>query len=97
MTNPPYILDQMMSVCEFLNKDNAFSFLHVPVQSGSDNVLVGKGGMNREYTRGEFESVVDSVLEGVPGVTVATDIICGFPNESEEDFEETMDMMTKYR
>ncbi|GMH65228.1 hypothetical protein TrRE_jg4649, partial [Triparma retinervis] len=97
MTNPPYILDQMEGVCRALNRPNVFSFLHVPVQSGSDNVLVGEGGMNREYTRGEFEKVVDRVVEGVEGVTVATDIICGFPNETEEDFEMTMDMMEKYR
>lgn len=61
MTNPPYILDQMDDICKYLNMPNVFSFLHIPVQSGSDHVLVGEGGMNREYTRAEFESVCDQV------------------------------------
>jgi len=53
-----------------------FSTLHVPVQSGSDGVLLG---MNREYTVAEFRRVCDRLLELVPGLELATDIICGFP------------------
>ena len=53
-----------------------FAYLHVPVQSGSDAVL---GAMNREYTRAEFERVADTLLALVPGLELATDIICGFP------------------
>lgn len=53
-----------------------FATLHVPVQSGSDAVLLG---MNREYTVAEFRRVCDRLLELVPGLELATDIICGFP------------------
>ncbi|GMI34354.1 hypothetical protein TeGR_g7931, partial [Tetraparma gracilis] len=60
-------------------------------------VLVGEGGMNREYTVADFEKVCDALLEKVPGMTIATDIICGFPNETEEDFDKTMELMQKYR
>lgn len=59
----------------------------MPVQSGSDAVL---GDMKREYCREDFEHVVNFLREKVPGVTIATDIICGFPTETEDDFEETM-------
>ncbi len=97
MTNPPYILSQLDSISNCLNRPNVFSFLHVPVQSGSDHVLTGPGGMNREYTRADFEAVADHLLEAVPGVTIATDIICGFPNETEEDFEKTMTLIEKYK
>jgi radical SAM superfamily enzyme YgiQ (UPF0313 family) len=71
-----------------------FSFLHVPVQAGSDRVL---RAMNREYTVGEFQQVADYLLEHVPGMTIATDIICGFPGETEEDFQETLSLLEKYR
>ena len=70
-----------------------YSFIHVPVQSGSSNVL---NDMKREYSREEFEKVCDVLLEHVPGMTLATDIICGFPTEDEEDFEQSIDLIRKY-
>jgi threonylcarbamoyladenosine tRNA methylthiotransferase CDKAL1 len=97
MTNPPYILDQLDDVAKIMNMDNVFSFLHVPVQAGSNKVLTGDSGMNREYTVEDFEKVCDVLLQKVPDMTIATDIICGFPNETEEDFDETMALMEKYR
>ena len=97
MTNPPYILSQLSSLTKIFSLPNVFSFLHVPVQSGSDSVLTGEGGMNREYTVADFEKVCDVLLAEVPGMTIATDIICGFPNETEADFDLTMKMMDKYR
>lgn len=53
--------------------------------------------MKREYTREDFCNVVDTLRRSVPGVTIATDIICGFPTESEEDFEETLSLCSKYK
>ncbi|XP_043643571.1 threonylcarbamoyladenosine tRNA methylthiotransferase [Drosophila teissieri] len=94
MTNPPYILEHLEEVAKVLQHPRVYSFLHVPVQSGSDSVL---GEMKREYCRQDFEHVVDFLRERVPGVTIATDIICGFPTETEEDFEETMTLCAKYR
>ena len=84
MTNPPYILDQLETVAKAMRHDGVFAFLHVPVQSGSDRVL-SKDLMNREYTRGDFERVVDGLRDLVPGgLTPMTDVICGFPGETEE-------------
>ncbi|XP_039482958.1 threonylcarbamoyladenosine tRNA methylthiotransferase [Drosophila santomea] len=94
MTNPPYILEHLEEVAKVLQHPRVYAFLHVPVQSGSDSVL---GEMKREYCRKDFEHVVDFLRERVPGVTIATDIICGFPTETEEDFEETMTLCAKYR
>ncbi|KAG3104925.1 Threonylcarbamoyladenosine tRNA methylthiotransferase [Phytophthora idaei] len=94
MTNPPYILDHLDAIAEVLNHDRVYSFLHVPVQSGSDDVLLA---MNREYTAGEFRRVADELLAKVPDLTLATDIICGFPTETEEHFDETMELVAKYR
>ncbi|XP_075168636.1 threonylcarbamoyladenosine tRNA methylthiotransferase [Haematobia irritans] len=94
MTNPPYILEHLEEMSKILSHPRVYSFLHVPVQSGSDAVL---GDMKREYCRKDFEHVVDFLRERVDGhLTIATDIICGFPSETEEDFEETMSMCSKY-
>ncbi|EDW01367.1 threonylcarbamoyladenosine tRNA methylthiotransferase [Drosophila grimshawi] len=94
MTNPPYILEHLEEVAKVLQHPRVYAFLHVPVQSGSDSVL---GEMKREYCRKDFEHVVDFLRSRVPGLTIATDIICGFPTETEQDFEETMTLCEKYQ
>ncbi|XP_050351716.1 threonylcarbamoyladenosine tRNA methylthiotransferase [Nymphalis io] len=94
MTNPPYILEHLAEVAEIMHHPRVYKFLHVPVQSGSNQVL---SAMKREYTRADFERVVNYLREKVPGMTIATDIICGFPTETEEDFKDTMDLCKKYR
>jgi threonylcarbamoyladenosine tRNA methylthiotransferase CDKAL1 len=94
MTNPPYMLDHLPTIAKFLNHPRVFSFIHIPVQSGSNAVLEG---MNREYTVEEFEKVCDYLIEKVEGLTVATDIICGFPRETTEQFEETVELVKKYK
>lgn len=53
--------------------------------------------MKREYTVEEFNHIVDYLVEHVPGMTVATDIICGFPGETDEHFNETMAMIEKHK
>lgn len=53
--------------------------------------------MNREYTREEFEAVCDYLIKHVPDITIATDIICGFPEETAEEFEDTMSLVRKYK
>lgn len=94
MTNPPYILEHLEAVAEILKHPKVYSFLHVPVQSGSDSVLMD---MKREYCRKDFEEIVDFLKEKVPNVTIATDIICGFPTETLDDFEDTMTLCAKYK
>ncbi|KAF6779363.1 hypothetical protein AHF37_01447, partial [Paragonimus kellicotti] len=111
MTNPPYILEQLQEVADVLNHPRVYSFLHVPVQSGSDAVLER---MNREYTVEDFSHVVSFLQERVkapplppftdPGavngcgsLTIATDIICGFPNETETDFDETVRLIERFQ
>ncbi|XP_046745819.1 threonylcarbamoyladenosine tRNA methylthiotransferase [Diprion similis] len=94
MTNPPYILEHLEEMGKILQHPRVYSFLHVPVQSGSDQVLAD---MKREYCCADFEQVVDFLQERVPGVTIATDIICGFPTETDNDFEDTMTLCKKYK
>ena len=68
--------------------------MHIPVQSGSNAVLEA---MKREYTVEEFRHVCDTLLEAVPGMVIATDIICGFPGETDEQWKETMDLIEEYK
>ncbi|XP_069763973.1 threonylcarbamoyladenosine tRNA methylthiotransferase isoform X2 [Narcine bancroftii] len=94
MTNPPYILEHLEEMAKILLHPRVYSFLHVPVQTGSDSVLMD---MKREYCIGDFKRVADFLKERVPGITIATDIICGFPGEGEEDFKETLKLVQEYK
>ncbi len=65
-------------------------YLHLPLQSGSDRVLTR---MNRGYTRSRYLELIAEVKEMVPGVALSTDLIVGFPGETEDDFEATVEMV----
>ena len=93
-SNPPPQLDTLEEIAEVLNHPLVFSYLHIPVQSGGNSVLKG---MNREYTVEEFRKCADTLLELVPDLELATDIICGFPGETEEDHKETMKLVEDYK
>src|SRR5690625_2880530 len=69
---------------------NLLDHIHLPVQSGSNHIL---RKMNRKYTREDILELVRKIKEAIPNVTLTTDIIVGFPNETDEQFEETMTLM----
>ena len=94
MTNPPYMLEHLDAIAALLRHPRCYAFLHVPVQSGSDRVLTA---MRREYTCADFCRVADGLLAAVPGLTLATDIICGFPGETESDHAATLRLVERYR
>lgn len=89
MTSHPWDFTQeMLSVMASCR--NIMPYLHLPLQSGSDTVLKRMG---RRYTSASYRELVDRLRETIPGVALSTDIIVGFPNETEEEFEATMEMV----
>ncbi len=80
-----YAIRDCEKVCEHL---------HLPVQAGSTTIL---DDMNRRYTKEQYLELVERVKTHIPGIALSTDIIVGFPGETEEDFAETLDVVAKAR
>ena len=93
MTSHPKDLSPKL-VDAFRKYDKLCGHIHLPVQAGSDEVLKR---MNRHYTAEHYLSLLDSLREARPDIAVSTDIITGFPGETEEDFEKTLDLCRKAR
>ncbi|MFY7841562.1 MAG: tRNA (N6-isopentenyl adenosine(37)-C2)-methylthiotransferase MiaB [Actinomycetes bacterium] len=73
---------------------NVMPHLHMPLQSGSDNVLAR---MKRSYRTSKYLGILDRVREKIPDASITTDIIVGFPGETEQDFQDTIDLVKKAR
>lgn len=85
------ILDDMLDV---MGDERIYRFLHIPIQSGSDAVLER---MNRQYTVEEFMDLVKRARARYPDISIATDMISGFPGETDEDHESSLRLMSQLR
>lgn len=92
-TSHPKDISENIISC-FVEVDKLCEHIHLPVQSGSNDVLKR---MNRHYTREDYLSRVNRLREVCPGISITSDIIVGFPGETEEDFQETVDLMEEIR
>ena len=91
-SHPKDLSDDLIEVMK--NSKKICKHLHLPLQSGSSRILKL---MNRRYDKEHYLELVDKIRAAVPDIALTTDIIVGFPGETEEDFEETMDVVRKVR
>lgn len=84
-SHPKDLSDELIQVIK--RNDNICNYFHLPLQSGSDKVLED---MNRKYTQEKYLERARKLKEEVPGIAISTDIIVGYPTETEEDFKETL-------
>ncbi|MCX6821043.1 MAG: tRNA (N(6)-L-threonylcarbamoyladenosine(37)-C(2))-methylthiotransferase [Candidatus Aenigmarchaeota archaeon] len=96
MMNPTYIRDKKLlsALIEAYKNPKVSKFLHVPVQSGSDKIL---RAMKRGYTVADFEKIVAAFRKEVPGMYIDTDVIVGFPGETDEDFDATVSLLARVK
>jgi tRNA-2-methylthio-N6-dimethylallyladenosine synthase len=92
-SHPKDVSDRLIEVMARYSPKIA-PYFHLPLQSGSDRILKA---MNRTYNRARFLSIVDKLREKVPDICLSTDVIVGFPSESEDDFLDTLDVLEKAR
>jgi threonylcarbamoyladenosine tRNA methylthiotransferase CDKAL1 len=91
MMNPMYLPCMLKDMIEvFSDNDKIFKFLHIPVQSGSERILKK---MKRGHTVENYRNIVKSFRKAFPEITIATDVIIGFPSETNEDFLKTIDLL----
>lgn len=91
-SHPKDLSDDLIKAMKECN--NVCEHIHLPVQSGSNKVLKE---MNRKYTREDYLKLVEKLKNEIPGIAITTDIIVGFPGETEEDFEQTLDLVKKVK
>ena len=91
-SHPKDLSDELIGTMK--NSKKICSHLHLPLQSGSSEILKR---MNRKYSKEQYLALVEKLRAAMPDISLTTDIIVGFPGETEEDFEETMDVVRKVR
>jgi len=93
MMNPMYLPEMLDKIVNaFYENDKLFKFLHIPVESGCDRVL---RRMKRGHSVRTFCDAVQTFRNKIPNMTISTDIIVGFPSETEDDFNETLDLVER--
>ena len=94
MMNPNSLRPVLDSVLDAMEDERVYRFLHIPVQSGSDSVLKD---MRRHYTSGDFFELVGKIRQRYPDISIATDLIAGFPGESDDDHRQSLALIRKLR
>lgn len=92
MCNPENILKILPELIEIYKNKKIFKFLHIPLQSGSDKILKL---MNRKYNSEQFLKIIKEFRKNFPEIHISTDIIVGFPGETENDFNKTYELVKK--
>jgi tRNA A37 methylthiotransferase MiaB len=92
--DPNNVLPIIDELLEIYKNPKIFKFLHIPIQSASNSVLKH---MNRFYTIEQAERIIDEFRKEIPDITIATDIIVGYPTEKEEDHQLNLEFIKKFK
>lgn len=90
MLNPSFLINEFDQLTTIFNFKEVYQFLHVPIQSGSDHIL---SLMKRTYNISDIKEKLKILRKQFPFLSISTDIICGFPEESEQEFNQTIDLI----
>lgn len=94
MGNPNNFIKMIHNLVDIYRTDKIYKFIHIPVQAGSNSVLKH---MKRGYTVEEYEEIISTLKNAFPKITISTDVICGYPTETEDDFKESIRAIKKTR
>ena len=94
MMNPNWTMPILNNLIQVFKSEKIFKFIHLPVQSGDNQIL---DRMHRFYSVEDFKRIVDALRSSFPNITLATDVICGFPTESSEAFERTLQLIKEVK
>ena len=93
MGNPRHMMQYLDDLLKCFEDDRVYKFIHLPVQSGSENILKA---MNRKHSADDYAMLAEA-FNKFPLFTLSTDLIVGFPGETEQDFQDTLDILEKTR
>ena len=94
MMNPDSLRPILPEILTILGDDRIYRFAHLPIQSGSDRVL---NSMRRKYTSDEWAEIVDELRSNFPGLSISTDLIVGYPTETPDDFDESVELVSSLK
>ncbi|MCK5601359.1 tRNA (N(6)-L-threonylcarbamoyladenosine(37)-C(2))-methylthiotransferase [Candidatus Pacearchaeota archaeon] len=94
MSNPNNVLNILPELIEVYKNPKMFKFLHLPIQAGSDKVLKE---MNRGYTKKDVLKIIEEFRKEIPEIVFSTDVIVGYPTETKEDWQETIELIKKIK
>ncbi|MEM4245459.1 MAG: radical SAM protein, partial [Candidatus Nanoarchaeia archaeon] len=94
MMNPNHAIEFLDELIKIYNNPKMIKFIHIPVQSGSNKVIKD---MKRDYKVEDFKKIVKRFRKEVRGINIATDIIAGYPTETEEDFKKTLELIKEVK
>lgn len=94
MMHPKNMMDDVDGLIEAFKSEKVYKFIHIPIQSGNDQVLED---MRRDHTVKEFKEIIRAFREKIPEISIATDIIVGYPTEDENAFKDTCELLREIK
>lgn len=94
MMNPDHVLEFLDELIEIYKNPKIFKFIHIPVQSGNNRILKL---MRRRYSAEDFRKIAEAFRSGISDISISTDIICGFPTETEDEFKDSLELVREIR